>query len=217
MFRSHPHSRVHVLSLLPVLVLGIWLSAMTPVHGATPTYEVTVDPDRTVVIFSLGALFHTVHGRGIPLATSLQYTPGEGLLTGAVILPAAGLDTGNKSRDRRMRGDVLESAAHPDIILMLERAYGVFDPGTGGDLQVEGSLQLLGETHPVSFPLEIIISLEEEGQFRARGAFMVPYVAWGLKDPSSIFLRVDKEVSVSFSAAGRLVAVPPSSLSTGGP
>ncbi|MCZ6746237.1 MAG: YceI family protein [Acidobacteria bacterium] len=192
-----------------VLLLVMALSTMTPAHGATPTYEITLDPARSQVTFSLGAFFHTVQGRGIPLATTLEYAPGQGLLTGAVILPAAGLATGNQRRDRRMQGQVLESAAHPDIILTLERAEGAFDPETGGDLQVEGSLQLLGASHPVSFPLEIIILLDEEGRFRARGAFMVPYVAWGLKDPSMVFLRVEKEVRVSFSAAGRILAVPP--------
>ena len=193
------------LALLMVAGLG----SMTPASGATPTYKIALDPDRTEVTFSLGALFHTVQGHGTPLATTLEFVPGEDLLTGAVILPAAGLTTDNQRRDRRMQGHVLQSEAHGDIILTLERAYGPFDPETGGDLQVEGSLQLLGASHPVSFPLEITILLDEEGQFRAKGAFMVPYVLWGLKDPSMVFLRVDKEVRVSFSAAGSISAIPP--------
>jgi hypothetical protein len=32
-------------------------------------------------------------------------------------------------------------------------------------------------------------------------------VAWGLTDPSAVFLRVDKEVRVTFSAAGTLAPV----------
>ncbi len=196
---------IRYLALLMVAGLG----SMIPVSGASPTYEITLDPDRTEVTFSLGAVFHTVQGHGIPLATTLEFVPGQGLLTGAVILPAAGLTTGNQRRDQRMQGHVLQSETHGEIILTLERAEGPFDPETGGDLQVEGSLQLLGTSHPVSFPLEITILLDQEGQFRAKGAFMVPYVMWGLKDPGMVFLRVDKEVRVSFSAAGSILAVPP--------
>ena len=194
-------------SLLLGMTLGI--GVMTPTAGDMPTYQITLDPARTEVSFSLGALFHTVQGRGVPRAATLDFAPEEGLLTGSVILAAAGLTTENESRDKKMQEEVLKSPIHPDIVLELKRAEGPFDPETGGDLQVEASLHLLGKSHPVSFPLEVTILMDEEGGFRAKGAFMVPYVAWGLKDPSKVFLRVDKEVQVSFSTAGTMRVTPP--------
>jgi hypothetical protein len=36
--------------------------------------------------------------------------------------------------------------------------------------------------------------------------FVVPYVAWGLKNPSTLFLRVSDKVNIDINAAGRLTS-----------
>jgi hypothetical protein len=40
----------------------------------------------------------------------------------------------------------------------------------------------------------------------ATGSFSVPYVEWGMKNPSKPFLRVGKAVEVSVDAKGTFVA-----------
>jgi len=138
----------------------------------------------------------------------LTYQPASGNLQGSIVVSARGLTTDNKRRDAKMHEKVLKSSPHPLITLNILRADGVLDPETGGALQLEAELILLGQAHPLSFPVEISVSDMENGVLLATGAFMVPYVAWGLEDPSAVFLRVDKEVRVSFSAAGTLIPVP---------
>jgi len=66
-----------------------------------------------------------------------------------------------------------------------------------------GELELLGTPHDVSIP----ISLELDGAvFSGSASFTVPYVEWGLEDPSTFVLRVAKEVSVTVETGGTLTA-----------
>jgi hypothetical protein len=172
------------------------------------TFQITRESVATQVTFELGAVFHTVHGRGQVKEAHLTHTLATGELAGAIELPAATLTTDNRRRDSKMHQQVLKSTEYPLIRMILRRADGILNPATGGALQIEADLVLLGRPHPVSFPAEITILDVETGRLRATGAFSVPYVAWGLEDPSSIFLRVDKEVRVTFSAVGILALAP---------
>jgi hypothetical protein len=38
----------------------------------------------------------------------------------------------------------------------------------------------------------------------AKGSFLVPYVKWGLKDPSIMILKVAKEVHIDLELSGTL-------------
>jgi hypothetical protein len=41
-------------------------------------------------------------------------------------------------------------------------------------------------------------------QFHASGTFAVPYVKWGLKDPSVFAIKVNKEVQIDLLLVGML-------------
>jgi hypothetical protein len=41
-------------------------------------------------------------------------------------------------------------------------------------------------------------------QIHAVGSFVVPYVQWGLKDPSTFVIKVNKEVQVELDLTGTL-------------
>lgn len=192
----------------PLVAFLLFLLFAGQAHGATWTGDGAVDvelvPEAMQITFAVGALFHTVQGTAALQEGHLRFTPASGLLQGNASIRAASMTTGNHRRDRRMQQDVLESSAHPLIMLHGQRADGVLDPDSGGDLQIEALLEILGRKHPVSFPLEISILNAETGRIRISGSLKIPYVAWGLRDPSAIFLRVEKEVEVSFAGEGLL-------------
>jgi hypothetical protein len=62
-------------------------------------------------------------------------------------------------------------------------------------------MEILGQAHEITIPLKIQIV---DDRFTATGDFEVPYVTWGLTDPSTFVLRVAKVVTVSTSAEGTI-------------
>jgi hypothetical protein len=44
----------------------------------------------------------------------------------------------------------------------------------------------------------------EGSSLTAKGMFVVPYVKWGLKDPSIFILKVAKDVQIDMTLAGTL-------------
>jgi hypothetical protein len=68
-------------------------------------------------------------------------------------------------------------------------------------VQVEGVFTLHGAPHDLTVPMQIHIG---GTTCTAKTRFMIPYVKWGLKDPSTFLLRVDKEVGMEITLVGQL-------------
>jgi hypothetical protein len=60
---------------------------------------------------------------------------------------------------------------------------------------------LLGTSHEIDVPMQVQVNGR---QVHAVGTFAVPYVQWGLKDPSNLFIKVNKEVTIELSLMGTL-------------
>jgi hypothetical protein len=56
-----------------------------------------------------------------------------------------------------------------------------------------------GAEHEVAFPVQVNLA---GTAWTAQASFQVPYVKWGMKNPSVLFLRVGDTVQVQFHAAG---------------
>jgi polyisoprenoid-binding protein YceI len=65
--------------------------------------------------------------------------------------------------------------------------------------QVDGTFTLLGKGHPLTVPMVVHV---EGNHFTATGSFVVPYVNWGMKDPSWFVMKMAKEVKVDLKLAG---------------
>jgi polyisoprenoid-binding protein YceI len=126
----------------------------------------------------------------------------SGIATGEVTIDATTAQTGNKKRDKKMHAKVLRTADHPRIVLRPRRLEGPLAQPGASDVILHGEIEILGLSHEIAIPLHIEI---DDGHYTANGEFEIPYVEWGLEDPSTFVLRVAKTVHVTIEAAGTIV------------
>jgi hypothetical protein len=74
-------------------------------------------------------------------------------------------------------------------------------PAADSSIQVTGTFTRHGRPHDLTVPMQIHI---DGANCTAKTHFIVPYVKWGLKDPSVSILKVAKEVEVSLKISGQL-------------
>jgi polyisoprenoid-binding protein YceI len=168
---------------------------------AAQQITVNLDPAQTKIQWTLGATMHTVHGTFKLRSGSVTFDPQSGAASGEIIVDATSGESGNHSRDKKMHKEVLESQRYPAIIFSPTHVMGkVADRGTS-NLQVQGVLHIHGANHDLTLSLPV----EKSGDtVKASSSFVVPYEEWGLKDPSTFFLKVEKTVSLSISSVGRI-------------
>lgn len=163
---------------------------------------VHLDPERSSLDFVLDATMHTVRGHLGEASGRIAFDPESGLATGEVVVDVSRADTGIERRDRKMHEKVLESDRFPTAVYTVERIDlpGSLQQGRN-EIQLHGILDFHGSNHPVAVPA--VVTLEGD-RVSATGWLEVPYVDWGLPDPSFFVLRVGKTVRVELEVAGRL-------------
>lgn len=163
---------------------------------------VTLDPAATKVEFTLGATLHTVHGTFKLKSGQIRFDPSTGKASGSIVVDATSANTDNSGRDSKMHKEILESAKFPDIVFTPNQVKGSIAPTGTSQVEVSGTMRLHGADHDMT--LSMSVEPEAEGQLKAETNFPVPYVKWGLKNPSNFFLRVSDTVNVEVHAAGRI-------------
>ncbi len=183
------------LAVVAVLALG------APVAAQPQT--VRLEPERTEIAFTLGATGHTVEGTMRLTSGALSFDLATGEASGELLLDARRTETANRKRDRKMHETVLLTADHPEIRFEARGIRGRLpeaDSSTS-EVQVDGDIVLLGRSHPVT----LTAAVQRDGTDLVLDcSFVVPYVAWGLRDPSAFVLRVAKEVEVRVRARATL-------------
>jgi len=175
-----------------------------PLPASAGEWRVDLDPQQTQISFTLKATMHTVDGTAQLASGSLVIDPETGAVAGEIMVNAATADTGNNGRDKKMHGKVLLSKDHPRIVFRPDHLTGALAAGSNTGIILVGEFELMGTSHPISVPLDIRI---DGSHFEATADFPVPYVEWGLKDPSTFVLRVAKEVQVRVTAEGTITPV----------
>jgi polyisoprenoid-binding protein YceI len=162
---------------------------------------VQVEPAQTKIEFSLGSSLHTVHGRFALKSSTIHFDPASGKISGAIVVDATSGESGNGGRDARMHREILESAKFPEIVFTPTQIKGAVAADGTSNVEVSGRFRLHGKEHDVTLPVEVVA----EGQkLQVAIHFEIPYVEWGLKNPSNFFLHASDKVEVEIHATGRM-------------
>ena len=164
----------------------------------------TLDPAQTKIEFTLPATAHTVHGTFKLKSGEIHFDTASGKASGAMIVDATSGDSGSDGRDKKMHQEIIESTKFTEIAFTPEHVQGAVAPGGASQVQVSGIFRLRERDHELT--LTFAVEHAAGNQLKIETHFEVPYVEWGLKNPSTFILRVDKSVSVDVYAVGQLAS-----------
>jgi polyisoprenoid-binding protein YceI len=183
------------------LVAVTALTQLLAAEPSSPAQELLLqlDPANSGADIVLSANLHTVHGSFSLKHGAVRFNPATGKASGEIVFDATSGKTGNDSRDHKMHKDVIQSGRYPEIVFHPDRADGTLSASGDSTLQVHGMFVIHGAEHEVAFPVQVNLA---GTAWTAQASFQVPYVKWGMKNPSVLFLRVGDTVQVQFHAAG---------------
>jgi polyisoprenoid-binding protein YceI len=161
----------------------------------------TVNPDSSEVKMTLKTNHDIVNGTFHVQAGAIEYDRAGPNISGSVVVGADTGKTGNDSRDKKMDKDVLKVQQYTTVSFTPKSFTGTIAAAGDSTIQVTGTLTLLGAPHDISVPMQIHI---EGGRCTAKGHFEIPYVQWGLKDPSFMVWKAEKVVDIDLNLVGSL-------------
>jgi hypothetical protein len=161
-----------------------------------------LDPSQTVIRWSLSGDLHNTHGTFKLKTGQLIFDPKTGVAEGEILVDATTGESGDTARDKRMQDEVLESGRYPAIFFHPSQLKGAYkDTADKQDLEAQGTFNIHGADHPMDLPLKVQVA---SGTVTATTQFTVPYVAWGMKNPSKFLFRVGKQVQIDVTAKGTI-------------
>lgn len=183
----------------PALLILMLMAAVLPVEAQQASFA--IDPTHSSVKFTLADVLHTVHGTFQVSRGSLQLDRGSGKLSGEIVVDAKSGDTGSAIRDRKMHKEVLESERYPEISFRPDRIEGSVAQQGKSSVRVQGIFSIHGVDRQITVPADLDVAADH---WSAQVRFTVPYVKWGMKNPSTLFLRVSESVEIDLLVDGNL-------------
>jgi polyisoprenoid-binding protein YceI len=180
-----------------VVVLAVLLAPVALAQQQT----FVANPDASEVKMTLKTTREVVNGTFHIQSGSLEFDRSAAKMSGSVVVLAGSGKTGNGSRDKKMNNDVLEVEQHATVSFEPKSYAGAIAPLGDSTIQVTGNFILLGTPHEITIP--ILVHLEGKTA-TAKAHLVVPYIQWGLKDPSFLFWKADKDVAIDLFLTGRL-------------
>lgn len=185
-------------SVLPGIIAGAAIALLSaPPPAAAEVLR--LEPASTTIQFTLGSTMHEVEGVFKLTGGEITFDRTTGEASGRIIVSALTGDTANEKRDKKMHEKVLESAAFPEIVFTAHRIDGDLQPQGESEVTLSGTMELRGTVHEFAIPASVRM---EGDRLSGTAQFIIPFIEWGLEDPSVFIFRVKKEVQVTLDLAG---------------
>jgi polyisoprenoid-binding protein YceI len=136
----------------------------------------TLDPNATTIEFHSKAMWGAAKVKGTFAAVSGGGSVGDqGAVSGELVIDATSVDTGNKRRDKHLRGrDFFDVSAYPTFSFNVSEAA----PSTDGTLRIEGQLRIKDRSQPI----EVVATSMDPSPDRlvVNGEATIDRSAWGM-------------------------------------
>jgi polyisoprenoid-binding protein YceI len=183
-------------------------------QAPTKRLHLHLEPTYSTVEFTLKDTLHTVHGSFDLGSGDIFFDPHTGEAQGKIEIDTGTGRSGNDSRDGKMKKEFLEvtkfpvATFEPQMVSSQNPASGQSQAGFDEKAQsqvitVDGTFKLHGSNH--NFAMRFTV-LHDGAQITATTHFLIPYVAWGIKDPSNLVIHVENVVAIDVVAKGSLTS-----------
>lgn len=159
-----------------------------------------LDASASKVEYMLSSVLHTVHGDFRLKEGTLRFDPSTGRISGQVTVDARSGQSGNSSRDGRMHREIMETQRYPEIAFRPDRIDGAIAPAGVSQVKIHGVFSIHGGDHELTVPAEVRTA---GGDYDVTAHFEVPYVKWGIKNPSTFVLRVGETAQITIHTVAR--------------
>jgi len=183
------------------IIMLLWLLGAVLAQSPPRVVDLSFVPDKTLVNFTLGDVLHTVHGSFDVKRGAVHFDPATNQVSGEILVDATSGHSGSDMRDKKMHKEVLESGHFPEIVFRPDRVEGHVATEGSSTIQVHGTFAIHGAEHEISIPVVVEMA---PGKWTATSHFAVPYVNWGMKNPSTFVLRVNQSVDIDVRASGEI-------------
>jgi polyisoprenoid-binding protein YceI len=160
-----------------------------------------INPEASEVKMTLNTTHEVVSGTFHIQSGSIEFDPSTPRMSGSVVVLAGSGRTGNDSRDRKMNKDILKVEQHATVSFEPKTYAGALAPLGDSNIQVTGIFTLLGTPHEITVPM--LVHLDGTRAI-AKAHFVVPYVQWGLKNPSFMIWNADNDVAIDLNLVGTI-------------
>jgi polyisoprenoid-binding protein YceI len=188
-----------LLTLVIALVAPLVIASDGALQGKIAV--INLDPAKTTIAYSLDGWPHHTEGTFALKRGAIRVDPLTGRMGGLIIVDAASGNSGHSVRDERMKSSVLEVSRYPDIsfaplqVLSHGNVQGEFP------VAVRGLMSLHGSQHDFTINARV---LRAGNLVTIHCRFAIPFVEWGLTDPSILMFKVAKEVDINVATVGQL-------------